>query len=175
MKYIIPILLCLMMVSCHTSKQATPPTPTVTLNDSQIERIVTRTVTMIDTVTVYVEIPAQSVEQVVNDTTSHVETDFAESDAWINSDGTLGHNIRNKPQKVPAEAYVPNTTTETEKEKEVIKEVPVPYPDPYPVEKDLTTWQHIKIGTFWYLIAVILAGVGWIFRKPLIASLSKCF
>lgn len=175
MKNLIPILLCLMMVACHSSKQATQPTPTVTLNNSQVERVVTKTVTVLDTVQVFVEIPDQSVERVVNDTTSHVETDFAESDAWINSDGTLGHNIRNKPQKVPAEVYVPKTTENTEKENEVIKEVPVPYPEPYPVEKDLTTWQHIKIGTFWYLIAAILSALVWIFRKPLISAFKKCF
>lgn len=175
MKYIIPILLCLMLAGCHTSKQASPPVPIVTLTDSQVERVVTKTVTEIDTVTVYVEIPAQSVEKVVNDATSHVETDFAESDAWINPDGTLGHSIRNKPQKVPAEACVPKTTTNNETQKEAIKEVPVPYPEPYPVEKDLTTWQHIKIGTFWYLIAAILAAIGWIFRKPIISAFRKCF
>jgi len=173
MKYLIAILCCMLLMACHSSKQATTPT-TVTLAENEVVRVVTETVTEIDTVTVYVEIPAQSMERVVNDTTSHVETDFAESDAWINSDGTLGHNIRNKPQRLANDAYVPKTTTSSHQEKEVIKEVPVPYPEPYPVEKKLTRWQSLKIGAFWYLIAAILAGVGWIFRKPVFSAFRKC-
>ena len=153
------------MAACHTAKQTAVPTPTVTLNDSVTERMVIKTVAEIDTVTVYVEIPAQTVERVVNDTTSHVETDFAESDAWISADGTLGHSIRNKPHKIPAEVLVPTTTTSTVAEAQRIKEVAVRVPEPYPVEKTLSRWQQIRLDLFWYLVAGLLAALAVIGRQ----------
>ncbi len=51
--------------------------------------------------TAYIEIPPQSAERVANDSVSHLETDFAVSDARINPDGTLFHNLLNKTQKRP--------------------------------------------------------------------------
>lgn len=174
MKYLISFLCLLMMVACHSSKQVAV-SPPVTLEQSEnirYERIVE---TVYDTVPVVIPIPEQSFEVVRFDSISHLETDFAESDAWINADGSLGHNIKSKPPNKTVNVPVASTNTTETKDKEVITEVPVPYPEPYPVEKELTTWQKIKIGTFWYLIAAILAALGWIFRKPLISALRKCF
>ena len=54
-------------------------------------------------VTVYVEIPAEEKEKVTNDTTSHLETSFAFSDAaivWIDGVAFLNHKLANKPQKI---------------------------------------------------------------------------
>lgn len=33
------------------------------------------------------------------------------------------------------------------------------------VEKPLSWWQRAKIGAFWWLVAILLIGVVWIFRK----------
>lgn len=54
-------------------------------------------------VTVYVEIPAEEKEKFTNDTTSHLETSFAFSDAaivWIDGVAFLNHKLANKPQKI---------------------------------------------------------------------------
>lgn len=37
------------------------------------------------------------------------------------------------------------------------------------VEKELTAGQKMKINSFWWLIAGLVAALGWIFRKPIIS------
>lgn len=170
MKYLIIIFVCLISAACHSYKTSSEP---VVLKDAGEIRVLTKTVTEIDTVTVYVEIPAQTVEHVTLDSTSHVETDIAESDAWLNADGSLGHNICNKPQKLGQEAYVPKTTVNSEREEETVKEVPVIVPEPYPVEQELSAWQSVQIGSFWPLLAIVLASAVWIFRKPIKFAIGK--
>lgn len=170
MKYLIIIIVCLMTAACNSYKTAAEP---VVLKDAGEIRVLTKTVTEIDTVIVYVEIPSQSVEHVTLDSTSHVETDIAESDAWLNADGSLGHNIRNKAQKIGQEVYVPKTTIDNESKEETVKEVPVIVPEPYPVEKELSAWQSVQIGSFWPLLAIVLASAVWIFRKPIKFAIGK--
>lgn len=162
-----------LLTSCHTSKNASSTAPPVVLDNHENVTIEKETVTRIDTVKVYVDIPAQTAENVTIDNKSHLETDFAESDAWINEDGSLGHRLENKPQSKPADAYVPVTDTHTNQASENIVEVPVPYPEPYPVETELTKWQKIKIGSFWYLIVMVLTCLGWIFRDPIKSALKR--
>lgn len=53
--------------------------------------------------TVLIEIPAQTAERETADSTSHLENDYATSDARINPDGSLFHNLKTKPQKKPVE------------------------------------------------------------------------
>ena len=36
------------------------------------------------------------------------------------------------------------------------------------VEKPLSWWQRAKIGAFWWLVAILLIGVVWIFQKPIL-------
>ena len=53
-------------------------------------------------VTVYVEVPVEVKERFSNDSTSHLETSFAVSDAsmvWIDGVAFLRHSLANKPQK----------------------------------------------------------------------------
>ena len=117
----------------------------------------------IDTVTVEVAVPMEAVSQVVRADSSHVETSLAVSDAWICEDGSLGHTISNKPQKLKAEVPVSVKDTQTNREAEKIREVPV-----Y-VEKKLTLWQEVRIKSFWYLMGIILILIFWVIRKPLIS------
>lgn len=51
--------------------------------------------------TVFVEIPAQTAERTTADSVSNLENDYATSEARINPDGTLYHDLRTKPQKRP--------------------------------------------------------------------------
>ena len=58
--------------------------------------------------TVFAEISAQTAERTTQDTLSHLENDYALSDARINTDGTLYHSLMTKPQKkaVPTKQQV---------------------------------------------------------------------
>lgn len=55
--------------------------------------------------TVLFQVPAESAEREARDTSSHLETSYAESDASY-SDGVLTHTLRNKPQQVPVPVVV---------------------------------------------------------------------
>ena len=55
--------------------------------------------------TVMYEPPQESMYIQTKDTTSHLETSLAESDASI-VDGVLYHSLRNKPQKIPVPIVV---------------------------------------------------------------------
>lgn len=67
--------------------------------DSVDVRVETRVEYVPDTV--FIEIPEQTSERETADSTSHLENDYATSDARINTDGTLFHNLKTKPQKKP--------------------------------------------------------------------------
>lgn len=163
-------LFALALVGCRTQLQSQAP---VVLNNS--DSIKTDTVIKIIyvPVEVAVDLPKQSETKVTQGDNSHVETDLAESDAWINEDGTLGHSIKNKPGQLKGEAFVPQTTMQTNKEAVKVKEVPVPEPYPVEVERKLTLMEQIKLAAFWYLIGTIILCIGFIFRKPLLTVLRK--
>lgn len=82
------------------------------------------------------------------DTSSHLENDYAKSDARIEN-GHLYHDLESKPQTihVPFEVPVPvhdTTYVESEKETEYV-----------PVEKPLTWWQRFRLKAFWWLAGII--------------------
>lgn len=119
--------------------------------------------TRIEYVPVVVQVPDQRASALLEPAdTSHLETEYAASDAFIRADGRLYHSLRNKPQKQPVKvpvAVVDTTTTQTidRRERERV-EVPVPIP--------LTRWQRFwlasgKVG--WGLLAG--AVLGMIIRK----------
>lgn len=110
--------------SCRTCRP-TETDLTVVSGDSLREKTVYVETLRIDTVTVTVEIPAQSAERIGRDSTSHLETDFAISDAWLTRDGSLGHNLRNKTRKM--ETVMPVTVKDTylRQEKEKIRKMTV--------------------------------------------------
>ena len=138
------------LVACRSHKETiVPPEKIVT----QIERI-----TEVRLDTAFIEVPAQSSEKITTDTISHLETDFATSDARINPDGTLYHNLNNKPGKKPA--IVPTTVQRIDSIVE--REVPVPvYMDKPPNKAD-----QFKIDMFWWLIGIIATLMAIVFRKP---------
>ena len=164
--FLIPLL---MLTSCHTNKQAQtlPPAPVV-LNNSDSVRVETIIRTEYVPVRVEVPVPQQSVNNIVEADTSHIETDVAESNAWIRPDGSLYHNLINKNIKLSGEAYVPQTTIENNNDAVRIKEIPVPQPYPVYVEKSLSTSEQFKLSAFWYLVGASLISAVYIFRKPLL-------
>ena len=94
----VPVLMAIAIAlafgSCCTYK------PTVVVKDSVRVEVRERVIKIPDTV--WIEIPAQSAERTTADSTSHLENDYAESNARINRDGTLYHDLATKPQSVPA-------------------------------------------------------------------------
>lgn len=153
-----PIILLTVMltVACCPCRKASVPT----VRDSVRVETVIRTEYVRDTV--LVEVSAEEKAQTVRDTTSHLETTFAESDAAIMPDGALHHTLRNKPQQHPAEV-----------ETKVVYRDSIVYRDRIEterveVERELTWWQQTRMKGFWVLLAVVL----WLLRKP-VASLVR--
>ena len=84
MKNLLLILIFAVVTACCPCRHLT----TLTADSVRVETIV-RTEYIPDTV--LVEVPVESERQTVRDTTSHLETSFATSDARINADGSLSH------------------------------------------------------------------------------------
>lgn len=151
---------------CATQRGAGSTTTTTIEKDSSDVKVEIRTEYVTDTV--FIEIPAQKSENTTQDSISHLETDYAVSDARINPDGSLSHSLENKPQKKPAEFQKPiehkDSIRTIYKYRYKDKNVEVPV---Y-VEKDLSWWESTSIKFFPYALALILGMAGWIFRKPLI-------
>ncbi|WP_289744557.1 hypothetical protein [uncultured Duncaniella sp.] len=166
-------LLSLALVGCKTQKQIPATLPPVVLKNSDSVRVETIVNTVYVPVEVAVDLPRQSESNATPDDSSHIETDLAFSDAWIDNDGILHHNIENKPGQLKGEAFVPQTTEQTSKESVKVKEVPVPQPYPVEVERKWTLMEQIKLATFWYLVGAVLINAIYIFRKPLLTALRK--
>lgn len=118
--------------------------------------------------TVYIKIPAQMAERTTQDSTSHLENDYATSDARINQDGTLYHDLKTKPQEIASEfqkLVERNDSVRTEYKTKIKYAIRTQNKE---VEKELTWWQHTCIKWFpWCLILLIIA-IGYIFRKPIL-------
>ena len=114
--------------------------------------------------TVYLEIPPQKSERTTADSTSHLENDYAVSDARINPDGTLFHNLNTKPQRKPLPT-----------EKEIIRNDSIVYKDRYvnktvtkEVPRKLTIFQRVQMYGFWILAVLFIA-----FLRKKIAGIGK--
>lgn len=103
------------------------------------------------------EVPAAIIEKTVKDSSSHLETDFAKSDARVNRDGTLYHSLENKQQTLQKEIEVKVEYQDSIVYKE--KEVPV-----Y-IEKEFTKWQKTRLDGFWWLLAIVLVAIAYKTRK----------
>ena len=156
-----PVFLILFMLatSCGPGKHL----PAQTEHRDSV-RVEVREVTKFIRDTVWMQIPIQSAENTTRDTSSHLETDFAESDARINPDGTLHHSLRNKEQEKPVPVDVPTTQKDS-----------IVYRDKFiyetiEVERDLTGWQKWQMRSFWILLSGLLM---FILRKPLLALIRR--
>ena len=114
--------------------------------------------------TVFLEIPAQSAENTTRDTSSHLETDYAESDARITPDGTLYHSLKNKEQEKPVPVDVPVTQKDS-----IVYRDKLIY-ETVEVERDLTAWQKWQLRSFWILLSAVAI---YVFRKPLLALIRR--
>lgn len=116
--------------------------------------------------TVSFEVPVIKEVNVTKDTSSHLENDWAKSDAEM-KDGFLWHSLETKGKTV----YIPVTTVVhdtviVEKEAHEITVEKL-------VEKPLTKWQKFRLTGFWLLALGCAAALAYIFRKPLLSLIGK--
>lgn len=156
------LMLCALLWSCKSQKNLIHEK-----DQKYSERIDVRYKTIIVPDTVFVEIPAQTAERTTADSTSHLENDYATSDARINPDGTMFHLLATKPHKKPVEVdkkieqrdsivYVEKSNTETGQQ--IVE-----------VERQLSWWEKTRIYGF-YLLASLLV---MIYRKQIWSILRK--
>lgn len=118
--------------------------------------------------TVYIKIPAQIAERTTQDSTSHLENDYATSDARINQDGTLYHDLKTKPQEIASEFQKPverNDSIRTEYKTKIKYVIRTQNKE---VEKELTWWQHTCIKWFPWCFILLIIAIGYILRKPIL-------
>ena len=149
----IMVLLGLLFVGCKTIKKSTNE-KTDTKDNVRIEykeKIVKVPVT------VYVEVPVEQKETMTKDSTSHLETSFAISNAsmvWIDGVPFLRHDLKNKAQKIEKTEDVPVV----EKEKVVYQTRRVTYTKTEIREKVQPWYQKVFmwIGVVSFIIIVII-------------------
>lgn len=157
-KIFITITTALFLTGCKTAKpERLPVVPIETNTDTKIVHV-----ERIDTV--FIKVPAQVAERTTTEKVSHLETDYAVSDARINDDGTLTHSLQNKTTELPVPAKVTADTICIEK----VVEKPVPIEVPVEVERKLSPWHKTRLDTWGWLATALGLCVGWIFRKPII-------
>ena len=149
----IMVLLGLLFVGCKTIKKSINE-KTDTKDSVRIEY---REKVVKVPVTVYVEVPVEQKETMTKDSTSHLETSFAISNAsmvWIDGVPFLRHDLKNKPQKIEKTEDVPVV----EKEKVVWQTRRVTYTKTEIREKQLAWWQKglIWVGVVSFIIIVII-------------------
>lgn len=161
MRYALYIIVALLALSgCKTAK----PDVVVLTDTIRIEGT-TKIISRIDTVRVSVPVPAEQAKNTTNEGRSHLETSVAFSDAWINTDGSLGHSLENKPTQLGATAYLPVTDTIKIYTTDKTKTKPV-----Y-VDKPLTWWQQIRLKAFWWLVGATILLLIFVTGKRLIRLL----
>lgn len=160
---------------CCTQRRVVETFTTITEKDSSKVDVRVETIIEYQTDTVFIEIPAQMAERTTQDSISHLENDYATSDARINSDGSLFHNLNTKPQKKPVEYQKPIERKdsirieykyiEVEKEKEI----------PVYIKRDFTWWERTCIKWFPWSLVLIFVSFGIHFRKPIISLFKHLF
>lgn len=151
------------MASCRTQR---PLTATATASDVRYE---TRVEERLVTDTVWVDVPAQTASVVIPADSSHLETSYALSDAWVDALGLLHHSLENKATKRAVEVQRPErkeTTTATITETKTETKTNF-------VEKQLSSWQTFRLGAFPWLVAAVAALLGWTFRTRLIRCVKQ--
>ena len=153
--------LSVILAGCKSTKYV----PVYVQNDSV--RTVVKTETVYEKDTAHIEIPRQTAERITKDTISSLENDFATSNAWITSDGTLHHTLATKEQELPFEYDKKIERTDSTSTKQgtttIVKTV----------EKELSWWQQTEIYGFRVLAALLAIGLVWKYRKAIMAFIRK--
>ena len=147
MKYCLPLLFLALASACSTVRQL-PSTDSTKVELRVVEKVVRDTA--------WVELPRVMERVAVQDTTSHLENEFALSSAVV-SGGVLRHSLETKPVKMPAVVDKQFVYRDSVVFRDRVQTVTVE------VEKKLTGWQQAKlrVGGFCFF-AVILIGLYYI-------------
>lgn len=105
--------------------------------------------------TLFVEVPAQKESTTVRDSSSHLENDYAISDARIMADGTLFHTLETKPRTdtLAREVGVQVRDSIVYREKVV--------PQPVPIEKPMGWFTQMRLWLGNLMLALIAGAVAW--------------
>lgn len=141
------------LCGCRCQRSALPyrldaPAPVETHTTREIHT------TWIDTL--LVALPEQRAERHTPDSTSHLETDAAISDAAILPDGSLYHILSNKPTPVPV--AVPHSADTIE----VRVDRPVPYAVPAQLTRSERFYLRFGRGAWWVLVGAVVGGALWL-------------
>ena len=139
----------LLFPSCRTGRQV------VVVEARDSVRVEERVREIKVTDTLFVEVPAQSAERTTADSTSHLENDYAVSDARVNPDGSLYHSLEAKPRTdtLTQELYVQVRDTTIYREKVIPKVVTV--------EKGLNWFTQMRIWLGNVMLVLIAGAAAW--------------
>ena len=156
---IVIIVLVLLTGCCHQLN-----TPTIAQRDSTAIRIQYKLEYrkgMVD-----FDIPKISDKVVTKDTTSHLENDYAESDATY-SNGILTHTLSTKPQRKSVETNIPFESSDTTIYKyQYIKTIAE-------VEKPDTWLETTQKNGFWVMLAAFAVLILYnVFKKKIISPIA---
>lgn len=160
---LIMIALALILSGCGAARVATES------SSSDSVRVETHYIEVVKIDTICVEIPHQSASRETRDTISHLENDFALSDARVTSDGVLHHSLETKKSSIP----VPTENKTIRKDSIIYRDRNVYLTNTEYVERELTSWQKWQMRSFWILLSVILAALVYRFRKPIWAIVRR--
>ena len=136
--------------SCRTGRQV------VVVEARDSVRVEERVREIKVTDTLFVEVPMQKESTTVRDSMSHLENDYAISDARIMADGSLYHSLETKPRTdtLTQELSVQAKDSIIYREKVV--------PKIYPVEKELNWFVRMRIWLGNIMLVLISGAVIWL-------------
>lgn len=139
----------LLFSSCRTGRQV------VVVEARDSVRVEERVREIKVTDTLFVEVPMQKESTTVRDSMSHLENDYAISDARINPDGSLSHSLETKPRidTLTQELYVQVRDTTIYREKVIPKVVTV--------EKPMGWFTQLRLWLGNVMLVLIAGAVAW--------------
>lgn len=150
LRLLIPLLMAaLLLCGCAATRHVSD-----SVNSEERDTVRVETVTIYVPDTVFVEIPAQTAERETRDSVSNLENDYATSEARINPDGSLYHDLRTKPQKKPVEFQKPVERRDSIVYRERVRTETVT--ETVEVPRQLTWFQKTSIYGFWAAIIFLM-------------------
>lgn len=151
---------------CRTSKSAATHVQEHRRDSTRVEYRL-RTVLVPDTV--YLEIPRQTSERTTRDSVSHLENDYAITDARLNADGTLLHTLFTKPQKKSVFTHKEIEYRDSIVYRDVGSKLTKTITKRVPHER--SWWEQTQIYGFW--TGLIILGI--IYRKAIYKAITGLF
>ncbi len=169
----ITTVILLILSGCCTQRTVEQNTTVIQQKDSANTEVRIEKVIEYVTDTLYIEIPPQTAERTIQDSVSHLENDYAISEARINYDGTLYHDLRTKSHRKLVEYQRPVEHRDSVRVEYVTKTEYVDRTERVEYEKKLTWWQSFCIRWFPWQFLLIVVLVCVIYKKPILGFFKK--